>query len=116
MAKKLLIKKTKVPLVKVQVGNGVPPASKYNDYATLCSQSLNTPPDPKRGFSYDDMKVRLKIDEAIDNLKEKGNEKWLVLDDDLAMILMEAVKSTRWWVRHDDLIAFSEDVANMQNE
>lgn len=73
-------------------------------YKELINMVLNSPPG-QNGFSFDDLKNRQRIEDAL----EKSNGK-LELEDSDYENLKQYTNSTRWPFRHKDILKFCQDV------
>lgn len=74
-------------------------------YAGLIEACLNQ--TPQGGFTYEDIKLRQRIEHAC----VKGISKFNLEDADHAK-LVELVKSMRWLVRSEAIVQFTDDILN----
>ena len=92
------------------VVDGIDKKATYFDLIKLAVQA--TPP---RGFSIEDMTMRLKIlEKAKKAIEDIDDAKGLYLEDAEADSLNSYVNSCPWAVIHQDVVSFAEDVKNME--
>ena len=84
------------------------PGLKQPNTLYLIGECMNSMPDG--GYSYDDLKNRQRIDDALKKAKVKSIE----FEDSDAENLQSIVKTMRWANRHEDIMQFCEDVENMK--
>jgi len=73
----------------------------------LIKAALDSIPD--KGYSYDDLKNRQRIEDAIE--KSKGGK--VEFEDNDAKNLQAMVKATRWTLRHRDILEFCEQIEKL---
>lgn len=78
------------------------------DYVCLIKICLNQPPDG--GFVYAHFEPRRRIDSVIAEVKENN---MLEFEDADAKNLKQIVSVAHWLSRHDDIVAFCDDVNNL---
>ena len=109
--KYLYLRKGLIETRNVQTGETV-----YLNVTTeeLIRESLDT--RPPAGFSYTDMKARLRIDDAIKSQKLQTNfADYLRLEDQDFETLKNCVKDMRWNLRGQFIIDFCESVLNYKD-
>ena len=84
------------------------PGLKQPNTLYLIGECLNQVPE--KGYSYDDLKNRQRIDAALKEAKPKSIE----FEDNDASNLQTIVKAMRWATRHEDILQFCDDVENMK--
>lgn len=83
-------------------------------YADLMKNALNNlTPEVRQagGFSPSDMAERIRVLNAIDNVKEDK----LILEDSDYAILAKVVKNQRFGIIHQGLVDYAEDVKNAKS-
>lgn len=79
------------------------PSDQYVDYAFLLDAVLKI--QPAGGYSLDDMKKRIKIQNVLETSDET-----IPLEDADAEYMKPLVRNMKWNMVHADLITFSDDV------
>lgn len=91
-------------IVKCEISLPGIPQTNTIDLVKACLNNV-----PESGFSYEDLKLRQRIEDAC--LKSK--KEIILLEDNDANNLKILIKQMRWGVRHNDIVSFCQDVENL---